>query len=88
MDHYVPRNSPGTPQFLIRGSEGVGWGGAGGDAIFLLYSTVFTAFHSNFAVFYSISRPPGWFFKTPKRSQNDPKTILHQSPNYPTTIPK
>ncbi len=35
MVHYVPRNSSGTPQFLIRGSEGVGWGGAGWDVSFL-----------------------------------------------------
>ena len=34
MGHYVPRNSPGTPQFLIRVSEGVGLGGAGRGGFF------------------------------------------------------
>ncbi len=50
MDHYVPRNS-GTPQFLIRGSEGVGWGGAGWD-VFL-----FPAFYRIYCIlqyFYGI----------------------------------
>ncbi len=85
MDHYVPRNSPGTPQFLIRGSEGVGWG-------VKVINTVFTVSYNGFAVFYSISRPLGCFFQDPntipKRFQNNPKTILNQSQSYPTTIPK
>ncbi len=80
MGHYVSRNSPGTPLFVIRGSEGVWWGGAGWD----FFVTVFIILYSNFAVFYSISRPRGVF----SRSPNDPKAIPTWSPNYPKTIPK
>ncbi len=45
MDHYVPRNSSGTPHFLIRGSEGAGWGGTGWD-VFVMYFIVFIASYS------------------------------------------
>ncbi len=91
MDHYVPRNSPGTPQFLIRGSEGVGWGGAGWDVflcilLYLLYLRVILLYFTAFL------DPRGVFSKTPqtipKRSQNDSQTILNQSQIYPTIIPK
>ena len=71
MDHYVPRNSPGTPQFLIRGSEGVGWGGAGWDVFLFLYLIVFSVSYSVFVVFYKKYRPRGVF----SRPQNDSNTI-------------
>ncbi len=73
MGHYVSRNSPGTPQFVIRGSEGVERG------VFffriLLYLRIFTTILQYFVVFLD----PRVFLKTPKaipkRFQNDPQTI-------------
>ena len=90
MVHYVPRNSPGTPQFLIRGSEGVGWDGVGRGGMFFIlkYFIVFAAFYNNFTVFYSISRPPECFFKNPKRAQNYPKSIPKLFKKHSKIIPK
>ena len=85
MDHYVPRNSPGTPQFLIRGSEGVGWGGAGWDVFscILLYSLYLRVILLYFTAFLD---PQGVFSQDPpqtipKRSQNDSQTIPTCPPN-------
>ena len=66
--------SPGTPQFLSRGSDVVGRFPPPGILLYLLY----------FTVFYSISRTRGVF----QDPQNDPKTIPKWFQNYSKTIPK